>query len=156
MCSSSPVPGSQQRVRRVGHRVAAARAVAQDEFDVLAGVELQRLAGRQLQAQQHHVVRLLRERQHAHRHLADRKGAGLGDLARFEHHVALGAGAAGQDVAGEFFLGAQRLALVRAERDLARELLAFAGAAGAVLAAIGQADALADAGREDGFVARGR
>jgi hypothetical protein len=36
-------------VRRVGHAVAAARAVAQDELDVLAGVVLEVLVGRQLQ-----------------------------------------------------------------------------------------------------------
>jgi hypothetical protein len=144
-----------QGVGRIGHRVAAPRAVAQDELDVLARVELQRLARRQLQAHRHDVVRLLAEREHAHRHLADREGAGFGDLARFEHHVAECAGAAGQHVAGQLFLGAERLALVRAQRDLARELLALAGAAGAVLAAIGQPDALADGGGEDGFVGLG-
>jgi hypothetical protein len=145
--------GLAQRVRRVGHRIAAPGAVAQDEFHVLARMELQRLAGRQLQAHHHHVVRQPREALHAHRHLADRHGAGLGDLARLEHHVARGMGAAGEHEAGELLLGAQGLALVRAQGDLARELAALAGAAGAVFAAVGEADALADAGRQDGFVA---
>jgi hypothetical protein len=36
-------------VRRVGHAVAAPRAVAQDELDVLAGAVLEVLVGRQLQ-----------------------------------------------------------------------------------------------------------
>ncbi|MNT84727.1 hypothetical protein D3C72_2247810 [compost metagenome] len=38
---------------------------------------------------------------------------------------------------------------------VATEQLAFAGAAGAVLAAVGQADALTDAGGEDGFFGEG-
>jgi predicted Zn-dependent protease len=41
--------------------------------------------------------------------------------------------------------------LVRAVLDLAGHQLALAGAAGAVLAAVGQADAGADGGGEDGF-----
>jgi hypothetical protein len=40
-------------VRRIGHAVAAARAVAQDELDVLAGAVLEVLVGRQLQSQHH-------------------------------------------------------------------------------------------------------
>ena len=43
-------------VRRGGDRVAAALAVAQQEFDILAGQELQALGGRQLQPDHDHVV----------------------------------------------------------------------------------------------------
>jgi len=43
-------------VRRIGHRVAAAHAVAQDEFDVLPGVVAQGVVGGQLQLDYHDVV----------------------------------------------------------------------------------------------------
>ena len=49
------------------------------------------------------------------------------------------------------FLVAERLALMRAVHHRAFEFLAFAGAAGAVLAAVGQAETLADAGAEHGL-----
>ena len=55
-CSS--IDGGSPRLRgRVGHRVAAPRAVAQDELDVLAGAVLQGLVGRQLQPHHRHVGR---------------------------------------------------------------------------------------------------
>ena len=43
-------------LRRGRHRIAAPRAITQDELDVLAGVVIEGLVGRQLQAHQHHVV----------------------------------------------------------------------------------------------------
>ena len=151
-----PGAGFGQRVWRIGHRVAAPRAIAQQEIDILTGVKLQRLAGGQLQAQLHHVVRQLFQRQHAHRHLADREGTGLGNLARRQHHIALRVRAAGQHEAIGFFLGAQCFGLMRSERDAAGQHLAFARAAGTVLAAIGQANALADASGQNGFIGQGR
>ncbi|MCY1365231.1 hypothetical protein D9M69_520700 [compost metagenome] len=142
-------------VGRVGHGIAAALAVAQQEFHVLAGVVLEGVAGGQLQAHHYHVGRNPFQRVHAHRHLLDGEGAGFGDLARFEHHVVLCHAAAGQHVASGFFFGAQGFGLVRPVDHVATEQLAFAGAAGAVLAAVGQADALTDAGGEDGFFGEG-
>jgi hypothetical protein len=140
--------GGGQRVRRAGHAVAAAAAVAQDDLDVLARVVLDDVVGGQLQAHAHHVVRQALQLGHARGHLLDRESPRVRDLARLQHHVALRHAAAGQHVAGGFFLGRERLALVRAMPDVARDLLALARAAGAVLAAVGQADALADAGRQ--------
>ncbi len=144
-----------QGVRRVGHAVAAPRAVFEDELDVLARMKLHHVVGRQLKRDAHHVVRQALQLRHAHRHLADRESAGLGDLARFEHHIAVRHAAAGQHVAGGFFLGRQRLALVRPVHHGTLDLLAFAGAAGAVLAAIGQADALADGRSQHRFAGLG-
>ncbi len=142
-------------VGRVGHGVAAALAVAQQELHILASVVLEGVAGGQLQAHHDHIGRNPLQRVHAHRHFLDGEGAGLGDLARFEHHVVLCHAAAGQHVAGGFFFGAQGFGLVRPVDHVAAEQLAFAGAAGAVLAAVGQADALTDAGGEDGFFGEG-
>ena len=45
-------------VRSIGHAVAAAGSVAQDELHILAGVVAQRVVGGQLQLEHDHVVRL--------------------------------------------------------------------------------------------------
>jgi hypothetical protein len=136
MCSS--IAGL-AAVRRGRHRVAAARAVLQEELDVLAGVVLEAVVGRQLQLDDHDVVRGAGQAADAHRQLLDRQRVGGGHLARLEHQVAASGGAAGQHEAGGFLLGAERLGLVPAMDDAAGNLLALAGAAGAVLAAVGQA-----------------
>lgn len=60
--------------------------------------------------------------------------------------------AAGQHKTLCFFFGAQCLTLVITVGNRTRDLFAFAGAAGAVFAPIGQANALADSGGQDGFV----
>mmetsp|Transcript_41205 Transcript_41205/g.96295 ORF Transcript_41205/g.96295 Transcript_41205/m.96295 type:complete len:555 (-) Transcript_41205:257-1921(-) len=142
-------------VRRIGHRIAAAGAVAQDELDILASAELEILVGRQLQAQHGHVGGRLVDRDDAGGQLEHRELASAGHRARLDDAVGLGAGAAGQHEAGGFLLGAQGLGLVVAVHDAAVEQLALAGAAGAVLAAVGQAHALADGGGEQGVVAFG-
>ena len=76
-----------------------------------------------------------------------------GHAARFDHAVGLRRGAAGEDVAGRFLGRRQCLELVHAMDHAAFEQPALARAAGAVAAAVGQADALADRGREDDLVA---
>ncbi|MBX3607875.1 MAG: NAD-dependent epimerase/dehydratase family protein [Piscinibacter sp.] len=140
-------------VRRVGHRVAAPCTVAQDELDVLPGVVAQRVIGRQLHRQHGDVGRGALDRHHAAGHLAHRELARARYGARLDHEVGLRRGAAGEDQPG-FLLGRRkRLGLVRAVDHAALEQTALAGAAGAVLAAVGQADALADGGHEDRFVA---
>jgi hypothetical protein len=139
-------------VRRIGHAVAAPRAVAQDEFNVLPRVVAEGVVGRQLQLEHHHVMRHLFQRDHTRGHLLDGKGAFVGHLARLDQHVGLRHGAARQDEARSLFLRAQRLDLVRAMDDRAFQLPALARPTGAVLATIGQADALADGRRQDGLV----
>ena len=99
-------------VRRIGHRVSAPCAVAQDEFDVLACVVAERIGRRQLQAHLHHVVRLFLQRGHAHRHLLDGVGAFVGDLPGLQHHIRQRPCAAGQHETGGFFVGAQCLGLM--------------------------------------------
>jgi hypothetical protein len=158
MCSSiigalvvPPGTVPHQGVRRVGHAVGAARAVAQDELDVLAGVELDHVVGRQLQRDTHDVVRQPLEPGHAHRHLADRESARIRHLARFKHHIAVRHAAAGQHVAGGFLVSRQGLGLMRSVHHGALDLLALAGTTGAVLAAVRQAYPGTDARGEDGF-----
>src|SRR6185369_662533 len=83
-------------------------------------------------------------RDHARRHLPDREGAFVGDLARLQHDVGLRHAAAREDETGGFLFRAERLALVQAVDHEPFELLALARSTGAILAAIGHADALAD------------
>ena len=128
-------------LRRIGYRVAAPRAVAQHDFDILAGAVSKIVIGRQLQLQQHHVVRHFVHGADTGRHLPDRQRAFQRHLARLQHHVAVRYAAAGQHHALRFFQRAQRLALVRSVHHHPFELLAFASAAGAVLASVGQAQA---------------
>jgi hypothetical protein len=90
---------------------------------------------------------------HARGHLQHRVLAGAGHHARLDHAVGLRRGAAGQDEPAVLFGGRQGLVLVRAVDHAALQQAALARAAGAVLAAVGQADALADGGGQDGFVA---
>jgi hypothetical protein len=61
--------------------------------------------------------------------------------------------AAGQDQALGFFVSTQSFGLVLTVNHRARNLLAFAGTTGAIFAAIGQANALTDAGCEQSFAA---
>ncbi|MNZ91940.1 hypothetical protein D3C78_1109460 [compost metagenome] len=136
-----------------GHGIGAARPVAQNEFHVLARVVAELIGRGQLQVHLHHVMGHSFQSGHAHRHFPDRESAFVRDLARLQHHVAFGRGAAGEHIAVGFFLGAQGLGLVRAMHHAAAELLAFARTAGAVLAAIGQAHAGADGCGQNGFVA---
>jgi len=53
----APGAGFPQRVRGVGHGVAAAHAVSQDELDVLACAEAELVGGGQLKAHHHHIGR---------------------------------------------------------------------------------------------------
>ena len=92
------------------------------------------------------------QRSNAHRHFANRKSIGAGDLAGLEHHIAQGCGAAGQHHAFGQFVVTQCLTLVRAHLDVARDFQTFAGTAGTVFAAVWQADSLAYARRQNRFV----
>ena len=143
------------RVRGIGHGIAAAVAVAQQKFHILTRVVLKGVAGRQLQPQHDHVVRHAFERTHAHRHFFDGECTRFGDLARFQYHVAVRHAAAGEHIAGGFFIGAQRFGLVSAVGHTARQQFALARAAGAVFAAIGQTNALANASGQNGFIGLG-
>ena len=67
----------------------------------------------------------------------------------------MGGGAASQHQALGFFVFRQSFVLVWAVHHSARNFFAFARTASAVLAAIGQANALADASGQQGFVGVG-
>ena len=146
---------SGQGVWRIGHRIAAPRPVTQQKLDILPGVVAKAVVSRELQLEQHHIRRLFLQLVDPGRHFLDREGAFTGDLARLQQHIAVRHATTGQHQAGGFFLRAQCLALVHAVHHVAAELFALAGAAGAVFAAIGQADALAYTGCEHGLTGHG-
>ena len=98
-------------VRCVGHGVAAPRAVTHDELNVLAGAVSKTVVGGQLQLHDHHIGRFFDHAADAGGHLFDGQCARRGDLARFQHDVALGGGAAGQHEIGGFFFNTQGFAL---------------------------------------------
>jgi hypothetical protein len=150
---SSIAGGLPSRCGRIGHAVAAPRAVAQDELDVLAGAVLEVLVGRQLHAQHDHVGRRALDAHHAAGHLQHRVLAGAGHGARLDHAVGLRRGAAGQDPAGLFLVGSAPCSWCAPWITRPGQQAALARAAGAVAAAVGQADALADGRGQDRFVA---
>ena len=142
-------------VRRIGQREAALLAVLEQDVDVLPGEELQALAGRQLEVDRHDVgcqaLKLLDARGHG----LDRNVGGRTDLLRFERQIGLRPGATEERQAGGLFLVAQRLRLGLAMVDAAGKDFPLARAAGAVPAAIGHGQALAQRGVENGFVGFG-
>jgi len=144
----------QQRVvvRRVGERIAAAPAVFQLKIDVLSGEKLQALVGRQLDLHPHHVVGELVELFHPAWQGFHHDVLGGADLPRLDGHVGQWLGAAEQCAALDFFLVLQRRGLVHAIVERAGQHLALARAAGAVAAAVGQGEAFAQCGLEDGFI----
>ena len=138
-------------VRRVGHGEAAPLAVLHQDVDVLAREELQPLAGGKLERDDRDVVGGLLHLLHAAGQRADREVLRAGELAHLEDDVGERPRAAGERLAGELLGVVQRALLVVAVDELARAQDALAGAAGAVAAAVRQADALAQGGLEDGF-----
>ena len=112
--------------RCIGHRVAAACAVAQQELHILTRVVLEIVVGGQLQLHHHHIVGFFLQADHTHREFTNGESPRLGHLARLQHHIAVGLCAAGQHHAGRFFLSAKSFALVRTMRDRARYFFAFA------------------------------
>ena len=138
-------------VRRVGHAVAAALAVAQHEFDILAGLVLQAVIGRQLQRQDDDVIGHFIQFGYPYRHFLDREFADAGHFACFDGDVRMRFGAAEQGKSRFFILGGQCAFLMRAMGDAAAQQFAAARTAGAVFTAVRQADAGADGGIEDRF-----
>ncbi|MNN20480.1 hypothetical protein D3C81_1337610 [compost metagenome] len=139
-------------VGRRGDGVAAALAVTQQEFHVLAGQVLHALGGGQLQADGDDVVRQALQRAHAAGNLLDGDVAGAVHFPALDGDVRGGVGAAEQRAAFGLFLRRQRRGGMVALDEAAFDHTALAGAAGAVLAAVGQADAVAQGRAEDGFI----
>jgi hypothetical protein len=134
-----------QLVWRIGHAVAAPRAVAQDELDILPGAVLQVLVGRQLQAQHRHVgcgplMAITRVGI-----FSTGNSPAPGTLRACTVQSLCGVAQQVRIRPAASSAADRRLALVGAVLHRP-EQAALAGAAGAVAAAIGQADALADGG----------
>jgi hypothetical protein len=142
-------------VWRVGERVGAVPALAGDHLDVLPGHELHPPVARQLQLQAHDVVVEPLEPPDAHREPLGTQLAGLVDLVDLDHQVLRRARLAEQC---ETRL---RLASLDTIRRLARvghlpiQQACLAGATGAVAAAVGQYQALAQGRIEQALVGRG-
>ncbi len=135
-----------------GEREGATLVVLEQKLDVLAGEELQPLVGRQLEADDHHVIGHAFELLHAAGQDLDWNVAGGADFAHFERQVGEWLGAAEQRHAGGAILGGERMILCPAVIDLAFQNLALAGAAGAILAAVGQIEAGVERGFENGAI----
>jgi hypothetical protein len=86
-------------VRRVGDGKAAAAAVLEQDVDVLAGEELQALAGRQLELEAHHVGRQRVMLLHAAGQLLHRDVAQAPTSRTFDHEVRQRPRAAEQGIA---------------------------------------------------------
>ena len=134
------------------HRIAAALAVFQNEFEVLTGEILQTFVGGQLQLDDDDVVGLALDRVHAARQFLDLHVADTGHFADVHFEIGAGGGATQQRQAARLLVVRQRGRRMRALLDLAANDRALARAACAVLAAVRQADALAKGGCQHGFV----
>ena len=117
-------------------------------------MKLEGFGSRQLQLHPHHIVGKFLQCLHTHRHFFDREGTSFDHLLGFQHHVRQGRGAAGQHEALGQFVSTQGFGLVVGHRDLASHFFAFARTASAIFAAVGQANALADTGGQNGFICR--
>jgi hypothetical protein len=104
---------------------------------------------RQLQRQHRHVGRRPLDRRDAAGHLARREVPESCDLPHFEHKVGARLGAAQKRHSSNPLVAAQRRRRVRALLDLPLQYPGLARAAGAVLAAVRQADAAAQCRIED-------
>ncbi len=138
-------------MRRVGHREAAPLAVLHEDVDVLAGEELQALAGGQLEVEHRHVFRRFLHLLHAGGKGADGEVLRARELAHLEDNVGHGPRAAGERLARRLLVRMQRALLVIAVRELSGAQHALAGAACAVAASIRQADSLAQCAFQDGL-----
>lgn len=138
-------------MRRIGDGKAAAAAVLQQDVDVLAGEELQALAGGQPELQQHHVGRQARHLLHAAGQRPHREVAHGARFARFYDEIGKRPRAAKQGVAPCRLVVGERPFRMQATVDLPRHHATLAGAAGAVAAAVGKMNARCQRGAQQGI-----
>ena len=113
-------------MRRVAHGEAAPRAVAQHDVEVLAGVKVQFLSGRNLQFENDDVGRHALQALHARRQLARLDVAAQAHFARRDHQVRERLGLAEQRVTLGLLGFFQRLGGVLSIVDLSGDHLALA------------------------------
>ena len=140
-------------VGRVGQREAALAAILEQDVDVLAGQELQVFGGRQAQVHVDHIGRQLLHPLDAGGQGLDRDVVRRAQLLAFDDQVGTGVGAAVERQTGGLVGVAQGGGMP--VFDGAFEHLALAGAAGAVLAAVGHGQPLAQRGLKQGFIGFG-
>ena len=142
-------------VRGVGDREAAPLTVGEQDVDVLAGAELEVLARRQLEVDEHDVVGQALQLLHARGQLLDRDVVGAGDVARLYDQVAQRLRAAEQGVAlGALGLGQCAIGMAALIHH-ALQHLALARATGAVAATVRQQQPGRERGFEHGLVVGG-
>ena len=139
----------------IGQRETALSAVLEQDVDVLAGEELQALAGRQAQMQLDDVRRQFFEFFDARGQGLGRNLVGRGDLPAFDAQVRASLGAAVERHAGGFFVVLQGVCLRVAVVDGARLDMTLAGSAGTILAAVGHGQALTQRCVEQCFIGFG-
>ncbi len=142
-------------VRRIGQREAALPAVLEQDVDILSGEELQAFAGRQFQVDCHDVGRQPFDLLDARGQGLDRDVACRAKLPALQRQIGLCPGAAEECQAVGLFRVAERLRLCLPIVDAAGEHFPLARTAGAIAAAVGQGQALAQRGVEDRFVGLG-
>ena len=140
-------------MRCIGEREAAAQAAFGENVDVLPCKKLQSFAGRQPQVNPRHVGCKTFEFLHAARQRAYLNIFDRADFAALNHHIGHGFGLTEQRVT-PFLVGVgEGRFLKHAVIDYALQYFAFATAAGAVAAAVGDIKTFAQRGIQNGFVA---
>ena len=141
---------------RIGHGETAAGAIAQQEIQILTGQKLQPLGGRQLQSQHDDIVGQAFQLMHPRRQCFHLNVTGLAHLACFDHHIRQATRLAEQHRTIGFFALGQSLFGAVAVIHAAFNQLPFAGATGAIAAAIGQHQSGVERGGKNGFVSGSR
>src|SRR5258708_7587628 len=136
-------------VRRVRHREAAPRAVLQEDVDVLAGEEHQALVRRELQIDDHGVVRGALQFLHARGELPHLDIARFAHFAGLDRHVGQRLRLAKERVALLALLRGERLFRIPAVVDSAIDELSLAAAACAVAAAVWEHEACVERRLQD-------
>ncbi|MPN32280.1 hypothetical protein SDC9_179758 [bioreactor metagenome] len=144
----------EQRIvmRGVRQREAALFAILEQDVDVLAGEELQALAGRQAQVQFDDIRGQFFKFFDARGQCLGRNLVGRGDLPAFDAQVGLGPGAAVERHAGGLFRIRQGVRLGLPVVYEAGLDVSLASATGAILAAVGHGQALTQCRVEQGFI----
>ncbi len=136
-------------VRRIGEREGSPLAVLEQDVHVLAGEELQPLAARQAQLDDHHIWSGKEQPVYARRQRADGYVGERVDLPAFDAEVGVRRGATEERESGQTIGVAENRARGAAVGHLTAQDATAAAAADAVAAAIRQVQTLPECGRED-------
>lgn len=142
-------------MRRIGQGKAAFFAVLEQNIDVLAGPELQPFAGRQAEVHFDDVRRQFFQLFDTRRQCLWRNVIDRAKLLAFDDQIRFGMGATVKRQPVSDFFRLEGVTLCFAVVDRAREHFSLAGTTGAILAAVGQGQALAQCGVKQCFIGFG-